>query len=94
MGKRLRNRFRELLAIKERHEGRRISQRTAAEELGLAKGAVDRYARNEVTRYDERIVLLFCDYFDCEAGDFLVIEEVAQEDGGESPEIKTPLVAA
>jgi Predicted transcriptional regulator len=92
--KRVRNRFHELLARKARHEGRRISQRTAADETGLAKATIDRYARNDVTRYDEPILLVLCDYLKCSVSDLLVIEEVAVEgNGDESPETETPLAA-
>ena len=84
MMKRMLNRFRELLAIKERREGRNISQRVAAKEMGLAKTTVDRYARNEVSRYDEPIVLAMCEYLECELGDLLVIENV--ESGETAPD--------
>jgi len=90
--KRVLNRFRELLAIKERREGRYISQRTVAEETGLAKTTVDRYARNEVSRYDEDVILTLCNYLGCDVSDLLVIEEVPNG-GDESPETKTPLAA-
>lgn len=86
------NRFRELLAVKERREGRNISQRVAAEEMELSKTTVDRYARNEVTRYDEPIVLAMCNYLGCTVGEFLVIEEIANEE--ESPENETALAPA
>lgn len=83
------NRFRELLAIKERHEKRKLSQRTVAEETGLSKSTVDRYARNEITRYDEDVVLTLCQYLGCQPGDLLVIEEVEGDDTA-LPEIETP----
>ena len=87
---RIANRFRELLAVKERREGRRISQRTAAEEMGLTQVTIGRYARNELSRYDESIILAMCNYLGCSVGDFLIIEEVEET----SPETKTPLAVA
>jgi transcriptional regulator with XRE-family HTH domain len=90
---RLVNRFQELVAVKERREGRRISQRTAAEEMGLTQVTIGRYSRNELSRYDESIVLAMCNYLGCTVGELLVIEEF-EEAGGESPEIKTPLAVA
>lgn len=92
--KRLHNRFRELLLQKGANEKRYISQRQAADEMGIARGTVDRYANNDVTRYDEPIVLAMCEYLDCGVSDLLFIEEVSSDSGEESPEMKTPLVAA
>lgn len=85
--KRVVNRFRELLAIKERREGRRISQREVARVIGLSKYTVDTYARNEVTRFDETTLRTLCDYFGCEVGELLVTEEVL------SPESESLLTA-
>lgn len=83
------NRFRELLAIKERKEKRTISQREVAAVTGIAKTTVDRYARNEVLQYDVKVLLLMVDYLECGLGDFLAVETEEIED----PEIKTPLIA-
>lgn len=78
------NRFKELLAIKERRERRSISQREVSRELGLAKTTVDSYARNEITRFDADVVIALCNYLGCSVGDFLVIEEV-----NETPETES-----
>jgi putative transcriptional regulator len=72
----LANRFSELLAIKSRQEGRRISRREVCEATGLSRSAIDSYARNAVTRFDAPIVLALCTYFECEPGELLIIEEV------------------
>lgn len=81
------NRFRELLVIRGRKEGRTISQREVAAVTGLAKTTVDRYARNEVTRYDTDALLALCEYLGVGIGELLVIEEI------DSPETETPLDA-
>lgn len=86
MAERIRNRLRELMATKGRHEGRRITQRIVAAETGIAKTTIDRYARNEVIRYDEDVLLTLCNYFDCGVGEFLIIEEAE-----DTPENETPL---
>lgn len=83
------NRFKELLAIKERRENRSISQRDVAEELGLAKTTVDSYARNDVTRFDSHVVMKLCNYLGCSVGDLLVMEQV-----DETPEHESPLLVA
>lgn len=79
---RIANRFRELLAIKGRNEGKNISQREVAEVTGLSKTTVDRIARNETSRYDEHVLLAICNYFDCSVGELLIIqEEVGAQEG-------------
>jgi len=75
------NRFKELLAVKERREKRKISQREVARETGLTKRTVDSYAKNSLTRYDAPIVLKLCNYLGCTPGDLLVIEEVEESNG-------------
>ena len=92
--KRLHNRFQELLLQKGAREKRYISQRQAADEMGIARGTVDRYVNNDVTRYDEPIVLVMCAHLECDVSDLLFIEEVNEESGDQSPEIKTPLAVA
>lgn len=91
MTQRIVNRYQELLAVKERREGRRITQRTAAAETGLTTTTIGHYARNEVSRYDEPIVLAMCNYLGCTVGEFLVIEEVNED---ETPENETALAPA
>lgn len=90
MAQRIRNRYQELLAVKERREGRKITQRIAAEEIGITTVTIGRYARNEVERYDEAVILAMCNYLGCTLGEFLVIEEV-NESGAESPENEAAL---
>lgn len=92
MTQRIVNRYEELLAIKERREGRRITQRVAAKETGLTTTTIGRYSRNEVTRYDEPIVLMLCNYLGCTLSEFLVVEEF--DNGDESPEYETALAPA
>lgn len=71
------NRFAELLAAKARREGRgKISRGEVSQATGLAMATIDTYARNEVTRFDAQVIKALCDYFECEPGDLLVLEEV------------------
>jgi transcriptional regulator with XRE-family HTH domain len=92
MTQRIVNRYQELLARKERREGRRITQRTAAAETGLTTTTIGHYARNEISRYDEPTLLILCNYLGCAVGEFLVMEDVDNEE--ESPENETALVPA
>lgn len=87
--RRITNRFMELLAAKARRENRgRISIAQVIEETGLARGTVDGYVHNTITRYDAHVIQMLCDYLDCKPGDLLVMEEV------EDPQMKTALVRA
>ena len=84
--KRVVNRFAELLAAKARREDRRITIQDVVEETGLARGTVDNYTHNTVSRFDAPVIKALCDYLGCEPGDLIIME------GAESPEIETPLL--
>ena len=88
----LRNRLRELMARKGRQEGRTVTQMGLAEETGLARYTVDRWARNEVVRMDDSTIITFCRYFNCQPGDLLIMEKVS--DPEETGQEKTPLAVA
>lgn len=74
--RRVTNRFMELLAAKIRREGRKITITEVVETTGLARATVDGYVHNTITRYDAHVIKVLCDYFACQPGDLLVIEEV------------------
>lgn len=88
MVKRINNRVAELLALKARRENRRITQRTAAEELGIPQSTFARWYHNEVTRRDDDIVLMLMEYLECSLPELLVVEEYDDEERS-----KTPLAA-
>lgn len=85
----LKNRLRELMAVKGRRENRYISQRQLAEETGISKVTIDRWARNEVSRMDETTIITLCEYFGIQPGELIVMEVK----GNDTPELKTPLLA-
>jgi DNA-binding Xre family transcriptional regulator len=68
----VRNRFKELLAIKEREEDRRITYREVSEATGIHEGTLSKWA-NQVNLFDGRVVSALCGYFECEIGDLLVL---------------------
>jgi DNA-binding Xre family transcriptional regulator len=77
--RRVMSRFSELLAAKARSEGgRRISAHEVHRQTGLARGTIDAYINNTITRFDAPVILTLCDYLDCSPGDLLVIEEVEE----------------
>jgi DNA-binding Xre family transcriptional regulator len=63
------NRLDELVAVKERIEGRRISNRVIVEETGLGLSTVRTWRNNEVTRYDAAVIEAICKWVPCEVGD-------------------------
>ena len=87
----LQNRLRELMAEKGRREGRTITQTALAEETGLARYTVDKWARNENIRMDDKTIITFCRYFGCKPGDLIVMVEVSEEDPADQGQSKTPL---
>lgn len=73
------NRFGELLAKKERLEGRSISRRQVAEETGISLSSVQKWATNSLARFDATHIIAFCDYFSCSVGELLIVEEGSEE---------------
>ncbi|MBI5929057.1 MAG: helix-turn-helix domain-containing protein [Chloroflexi bacterium] len=78
----LRNRVAELVAIKARRENRTIYKTTITDETGLSKRTVDMWMANQVTRFDDNVLLTWSDYLGCGIGDLFIIEY-------EDPETKT-----
>lgn len=79
----IKNRFKELLAKKERVENRKITRRDVAAETGISLSSIQAYANNTVQRYDADKLAILCDYFDCTISDLLIRENV------DSPEMQT-----
>ena len=77
----LSNRAHELLAIKRRKLGRSITQRDVADETGIALSTISRWFRNDIQRMDAHVVVALAEYFECDIGDLLVIEESDDEPG-------------
>jgi len=75
------NRFSELLAIKERKEGRSYSRREIVEATGISLTSVQNWALNRVTQFQSEQILAFCNFFECDIQDLLVIDEMALSEG-------------
>lgn len=88
----IKNRLKELLAIKSRLENRSINLKQCAEETGVSYRSIRRWADQDTTRFDEPIIIALCDYFDCTPGDLLI--RVVEEDDDPLPENETPLPLA
>lgn len=81
----IRTRIDELIAIKGRKEGRRITRVAVAQETGLSYSSVTNWANSSLARFDAYQIITFCNYFDCEVGE--LFEMVSEDD--EEAEMKT-----
>jgi putative transcriptional regulator len=70
----LRSRMRVLMAEKGLRERRKITYITIAEETNLSKPTVMKMARDEVAQIKGDTVAILCNYFNCEVGDLLYVE--------------------
>ena len=71
----MRSYFLDLLAVKERRQGGRISLRSVARETGLNEYTVRGFAKNTLTEYPAKAIAAVCLYLDCGVGDLLRLEE-------------------
>lgn len=83
---RISNRVAELLARKERIERRRITRRDFATETGTSLNTVQSWLHNAITRYDANQILTYCQYFNVDVGELLVIDSEDESEGiGKTP---------
>lgn len=71
---RFRTNVRQLILDKSAREGRRITYKEVANDIGLSEITISRWARNEIERIDLSMIKLLCDYFNC------TFEELVQYD--------------
>jgi DNA-binding Xre family transcriptional regulator len=71
---RVRNRLLELVTDRERQLGRRMRLKDIAEYIGVANHTITNWMRNEVSRFDDIMVVGLCNFFDIEIGDLLYFE--------------------
>jgi DNA-binding Xre family transcriptional regulator len=81
----VKNRLLELIQAKERKIGRRVKQHDIAEFAEVSDHTIIAWIRNEVSRFDGKLVANLCDYFDCELSDLLYFE-VSYEDLPQDPD--------
>lgn len=93
MRRRVVNRFAELLAIKERREGRTWTRRELETDTGISLTSIQNWIHNRNTQYSIVQIEAIAKFLGVQPGDLFMWEEV-QESRGESPEIKTPLAVA
>lgn len=74
----MRSNLRVLTAQKGQRERRRMSLRTVAEETGISRYTVYAFANDTLNEYPKEVVTKLCNYFDCNVGDLLLVEDVAE----------------
>lgn len=70
----LENRLLELIQGKERELGRRLSYSEIARATGVGEKVIQRWVEEGVTRFDAKVIIGICRFFECEVGDLLYIE--------------------
>ncbi len=75
----MRSNLRVLVAQKAQRERRRISLRTVIEETGVNKHTIYGMASDTLREYPADALAKLCDYFECDLGTLLFVEDVPQE---------------
>ena len=66
------NRFRVLLAEKAEKEQKNIPLKEVERNTGITWTTLQSWANNQVTRFDEPVIIALCDFLECEVGKLLV----------------------
>lgn len=90
MSKRVVNRFAELLAIKERREGRTWTRRELEADTGISLTSIQNWIHNRNSQYSAVQIDALAKFLGVEPGDLFIWEEHENGDT-ESPEIETAL---
>lgn len=93
MARRIVNRFAELLALKERRDGRRYTRRDIEATTGVSLTSIQNWMLNRSTMYSIVQMDAFCRFLGCQPEDLFTWEEV-DESGSETPENETALALA
>jgi putative transcriptional regulator len=69
-----------LAAQKAQRDGQRVSLIRIAKDANVSKYTIYALANNELNEYPKDVIERLCNYFDCEIGDLLKLEAVAESD--------------
>lgn len=75
MRKRIRNRVLFLLTEKERREKRRIKRAELVRSLNLTPNTVSSWMNDDVTKFEDQVVIKWCEYFNCKLEDLIYISD-------------------
>jgi DNA-binding Xre family transcriptional regulator len=76
--KHLRSNLVVLAAQKAQQDGERVSLIRIAKETKISKYTIYALANNELNEFPKDVIERLCNYFSCEIGDLLKLEEVAE----------------
>ena len=65
-------RLRELMAIKSREEGQRVTYHQITQATGIFNSTLTRLANNKFDRVDRSVLDRLCVFFSCQPGDLLI----------------------
>lgn len=88
------NRFAELLAIKERRDGRSYSRRDIEALTGISTTSIQNWYHNRNTQYSTVQIDAFAKFFGVTPGDLFMWEESSKEESPESSGQEKTLLAA
>ena len=78
--RKMKNRLLELIQERERKVGRRVKQRAIAEFAEVTDHTIINWIRNDVSRFESRVVERLCEYFNCDICDLLYFEWVEADE--------------
>lgn len=78
---RIKNRFAELVAEKERKDGRKWTYDDISKATGVSTNSLSGYARNKVRRFDAVTVEALLAFFGCGIADFFTLEQSEEIEG-------------
>jgi len=70
-----RNQLFEVWKRREAALGKRITYRQASEATGISAATLSRWATGQVERFDGATVQALCEFFQCEVGELIVLED-------------------
>lgn len=69
----------ELLAAKEKLEGRRITNKEIADATGMNPTSINEWRWGDVGRFDQNMIAAWCDYLDIGPGELFVVERDTED---------------
>lgn len=79
----IKNRFRILLAQKESRDGRRYTYDDIYQITGIGPGILSSYAKETVTRFDQKTLIKLCDFLECDLAELIEYPPVLSQQSTE-----------
>lgn len=80
MPKVVRYRLRELMAEKERLIAERLTYLMISEATGISRNTLSSMGAQQLERIPAHAVAKLCEYFDCEPGDLIILQDMPNSD--------------